>query len=159
MQLSINHRGNLYIAEPVMLYWLMAAVLAMVAIVLAMWIRAEPGAIDGQPDWYRPFALVFCALAAAGIAGWARFGKPIEFDQHRRAVVRGRRIIVPYAGIAHVELREVTMEYNQKSYRIILQRVRSRRIRLGPIPNDLDASTVAARIATAIDRPVHLVRH
>lgn len=159
MQLATNPRGNLYLAEPRNLYWLIALVMAGVAVLLAMWIKTEPGGVDGQPDWLRPFALGFCVLAAAGIAGWARFGKPIEFDQRRRAVVRGSRIIAPYAEITHVELREVSMEYSQKSYRIFLQRKRSRKIDLGPVHNDLEASSIAADIATAIERPVQLVRH
>jgi hypothetical protein len=160
MELATNSRGNLTVAEPVVLYWLLATVMAFAAMLLAGWMWAEPGAIDGQPGWFRPLALSLSALASLGIAAWARFGKPIEFDRRRQAVVRGQRVVAPYAEIIHVELREVSTENNRTSYRVLLARKGkgALRIDLGPIPNDLDASTAAAKIATAIDRPVQLVR-
>lgn len=56
MELATNSRGNLTVAEPVVLYWLLATVMAFAAMLLAGWMWAEPGAIDGQPDWFRPLA-------------------------------------------------------------------------------------------------------
>jgi hypothetical protein len=155
MQLATNRHGHLYLAEPRKLYQLVAGVMAVAALLIAVWIWAEPGPIPDQPDWYRPFAFILSAMAAAGMQWWAQYGPPIEFDQKRRAVVRGQRIIVPYADISEVAIRTVRYR-NREFYRVILRGHASRQVDLGPVHNDMDASSIAAQIATAIDKPVHL---
>ncbi len=158
MPLETNDRGNLYVTIPRVQYLIGSGLLAVTAVLCAIWIAKDPGGGGGgaMPGWFRIFALVFCSAFAIGLFWWSVYARPLEFDERRKSLVRGTRVIAAFADIDHVELREQrTRTY--VFYRVALCLNRSRRIDLGPRRSQIDASTMAADIATVIDKPVRVV--
>ena len=158
MPLETNDQGYLYVTIPRVQYLIASVLLAVTAVLFALWIAKDPGGSGGgvMPGWFRIFALVFCVAFAIGLFWLSVYARPLEFDEGRKSLVRGARVIAAFAEMDHVEIREKRTR-NYVFYRVVLCLNRSRRIDLGPQRSQIDASTMAADIATVIDKPVRVV--
>jgi len=155
MSLETNARGHLYLGIPRIQYLISALLLGLAALLCAAW-AAGPAGDGGLPNWFRIAALIFCAASAIGFGWWAAYGLPLEFDESLKRLVRGQRVIARFAEIDHVEILEKRAR-NFVSYRVSLCLKRSRKIDFGTQRAGIDASDMAARIATVIDKPVRVV--
>jgi hypothetical protein len=127
-----------------------------VAVLLMLWTRSRPIDGDGTLLAMRECLPVLAALGAAWCGWWARFGEPLEFDRDRQALVRGRRVITPFSSFDHVALIVFRNKSRQDKHVVEMRHKQGLAIGLGWYTNDLDASSLAARVASEIDKPVRL---
>ena len=156
MPLETNAQGHFYVTIPRVQYLISALLLGLTAVLFAVWIAKDPAGDGVLPNWFRVSAVVFCAASAIGLAWWSIYGLPLEFDERRKCLVRGQRVVAKFADMDHVEILERRTR-NYVFYRVSLCLARSRKIDLGAQGSGIDASTMAARISTAIDKPVQVV--
>ena len=156
MPLETNDRGHLYLGITRIQYLISALLLGLTAVFFAVWIARDPAGDGGLPNWFRVSALIFCAASAIGFAWWSEYGSPLEFDEGLKCLVRGQRVIARFAEMDHVEILERRTR-NFVFYRVSLRLNRSGKIDLGTQGSGLDASAMAASIATVIDKPVRVV--
>ena len=157
MPLDTNAQGNLYLEIPRIQYLISALLLGLAALLFAAWIAKYPAGHAEFPNGFRFFSLIFCAASAIGLGWWSAYGSPLEFDERLQCLVRGQRVIARFADVDHVEILEKRTTHNFVFYRVTLRLNRSRNIDLGTQRSQIDASTMAADIARAIDKPVRVV--
>jgi hypothetical protein len=101
---------------------------------------------------------VFVAFAVA-FGAQALWGSALVFDAQRAAIVRGSRVVAPFAHVSHVELLERRGEKPYRYWVLCVQLAGGRRIFVGRDSSDVEADLAAARVATAVGAPVkHVVR-
>jgi hypothetical protein len=155
MALETDDRGHLILEIPRVQYRICALLLGLAALLCAAW--AAGFADDaGLAHWFPIAALVFCATGAIGFGWWSVYGMPLEFDADRKCLVRGRRVIAGFADMDHVEIME-KRAHNFIYYRVSLRPTRSRPIVFATGRSEINASIMAAKIATAVDKPVRVV--
>ena len=158
MAIETNERGQLFVVIPRIQYAIAAALLAATAVLFVVWMVNDPLGSPEMPHWVRACAALFCIVFAAGFGWLSFFGQPLTFDAHRGAIVKGEHVLVRFADVDHVELREKRTE-NATFWRVRVRLANSRSIDLGPQPSDIDADLIAARVATVVGKPVrHVVR-
>jgi len=158
MGLITNDRGQLTVPVPRLQHVIAALLLAATAALLIVWIVQDPAAGADLPPGFRIGAAAFCGLFAVAFAWQSGFARPLVFDAQRAAIVRGERVVARFAEVQHVELLE-RRSRNHTHWRVRVCLSGSRRIDLGVQRADIDADLAAARVATALGKPVrHVVR-
>jgi len=110
------------------------------------------------PAWgWRATMGGFIVFAAACVAQ-VLWGRALVFNAARAAIMRGARVVAPFAGVSHVELLERRAQYKHRHWTLSVRLINGRRIVLGREINDVEADLAAAHVATALGKPVkHLV--
>lgn len=111
------------------------------------------------PAWaWRATKGCFIVFAAA-CGAQALWGRALVFDAQRAAIVRGNRVVAPFASVSHVELLEHRGQYKHRYWTLRVHLADGHCIVLGRESNDVEADLAAAHVATALGKPVrHVVR-
>lgn len=159
IRLTTEPEGHLGVALPRGIY----AVLAVLFTAAALFMASDFGrAAVRELEWpvWGQWAAVAMALGfAAPFGQQALWGHPLVFDAHQAAIVRGPRVVAEFSTVSHVELRERRAQDRFRFWELRVHRTAGRPIFLGREFDDLEADLVAARVATALGKPVkHVVR-
>jgi hypothetical protein len=159
IRLATDDNGNLCVELPRDTYAALAVVLAAAAALMATGVGAAIARELQAALWAWWAAMgVFVAFAAA-FGAQALWGSALVFDAQRAAIVRGSRVVAPFAQVSHVELLELRGEKPYRYWTLRVHLTGGRRIFLGRDSSDVDADLAAARVATAVAAPVkHVVR-
>lgn len=139
------------------------AVLAVVFVLAAAYMASRFGRITvlelEWPAWAQWAGAAVALVFAAPFAQQALWGQPLVFDAQRAAIVRGERVVALFADVSHVELLERRGTDRFRYWSVWVQRIQGRPILLGREHDDVEADLAAARVATALGKPVkHVVR-
>jgi len=111
------------------------------------------------PAWAWWAAMGVFVVFAAAFGAQALWGRALVFDARRAAIVRGSRVVAPFAQVSHVELIEHRGEKPYRHWALRVHLAGGRRIFLGRDSSDVEADVAAARVATVLGKPVkHVVR-
>jgi hypothetical protein len=159
IRLTTEADGHVGVALPRRTY----AVLALLFTLAALFMASDFGRAAARelewPAWGQWAAVAVALGFAAPFGQQALWGQPLVFDAHQAAIVRGQRVVAEYAALSHVELRERRAQDRFRVWELRICRAEGRPIFLGRETDDLEADLVAARVATAIGKPVkHVVR-
>ncbi len=159
IHLTTNDDGHLCIEVRRALYGLLAVVLcAAVALMSTRWgdIVADEMGLSARAWWVIKSGFVVFAGTCIYQAVW---GRALVFDARLGAIMRGDRMVTPFANVSHVQLLEHRGEYkHQYTYwTISVQLLTGRPLRVGRETNDVEADLAAAHLATALGKPVKYV--
>jgi len=151
--------GHLGVALPRRTYAVLAVLFTLAALFMASdFGRAAVRELE-WPVWGQWAATAVALGFAAPFGQQALWGQPLVFDAHQAAIVRGQRVVAEYAALSHVELRERRGTDRHRHFELRVHRSGGRPIFLGRETDALEADLVAARVATALGKPVkHVVR-
>lgn len=158
IQLSTDADGHLRLELPRRTY----AMLAVVFVLAAAYMVSRGGRMAvlelEWPAWAQWAAVAVALAFAAPFGQQALWGQPLVFDAQRAAILRGKRVVAPFASVSHVELLERRATDGFRYWAVRVQRAQGRPILLGRERNDVEADLAAARVATALGKPVkHVV--
>jgi len=158
-RLATNGQGQLCVQVPRDTYAALAVVFTVTAALMATrWGKIIAGELQA-PAWAWWGAMgVFLAFAVA-FGTRALWGHALVFDTQRAAVVRGARLVAPFADVSHVELLERRGRRGFRYWEVRVHLANGHRIFLGRESDDVEADLAAARVAMVLGKPVrHVVR-
>jgi len=95
---------------------------------------------------------------AAACGAQAQWGQALVFDPRYAAIMRGARVVAPFASVSHVELLERRGQFKHRYWTLQVQLAGGRRILLGRESDDVEADLAAAHVASVLGKPVkHVV--
>jgi hypothetical protein len=152
MELEVNERGNLFVPAPRLAPMVWVIALSVAAFYLLGWLKSEamPGIFASPPIVLG--VLLMCAVAAHWLLGMQT---GLEFDNSRKQVMKGRKVITPYHQIRQVEL--CRAEGDDAGYTIRLRLGPSRSYPVLATMDETSASLDAAEIARAVGKEVQLL--
>lgn len=158
-RLASNSQGQLCVQVPRDTYAVLAVVLAVtVALMATRWGRIIAGELQA-PAWAWWAAMGGFLAFAVAFGAQALWGHALVFDTQRAAVMRGARVLAPFADVSHVELLEWRGERKYRYWVVRVHLASGRSIFLGRESDDVEADLAAARVATVLGKPVkHVVR-
>lgn len=157
IHLATDAHGQLCVELPRSTYWMLAAVLALAAgLMPTRWGAAVASGLEA-PAWAWWGVMALFAAFAAAFAVQARWGRPLVFHRARAAIVRGERTLARFADVSHVEIVERRSEDRYRYWVLRVHRADGRPIFLGRDSAKDEADRAAARVATALGKPVKFV--
>jgi hypothetical protein len=159
IQLTTDADGHLRLELPRRTYAVLAAVFLLAAAYMASRFGRMAVLELEWPAWAQ-WAAMAVALAIAALFGQqALWGQALVFDAKRAAILRGKRQVARFADVSHVERLERRATDRFRYWAVRMQRNRGQPILLGRERSDVEADLAAARVATALGKPVkHVVR-
>lgn len=159
IRLATSGQGQLCVPVPRDTYAALAVVLGLtVALMVTRWGEIIARELQA-PAWAWWGAMGVFLVFAVAFGAQALWGHALVFDAQRAAVMRGARVLAPFADVSHVELLERRGENRYRYWTVRVHLTNGRRIFLGRESDDVEADLAAAHVATVLGKPVkHVVR-
>ena len=154
---TADAQGHLCVELPRATYWALAVVLGAAAALMATrWGRGVASGLEA-PAWAWWGAMGAFAAFAAVFGTQALWGHALVFDARRAAIMRGERIVAPFADVSHVQLAERRGTDRYRHWVLRVCRASGRPIFIGRESSKEEADRAGARLATALGKPVKFV--